>query len=56
MKDKTMILIVGMVLVSSFSSLAVMMGYDGIVIGSTLFILGSAMGVVMPRPGFIRGG
>ena len=55
MKDKTIILLVGMVLVAGFSSLAVLMGYDGVIIGSTLFILGSAMGIVMPRPAFLRG-
>ena len=55
MKDKTVILIAGMVLVTGFSTAAVMQGYDGVVIGSTLFILGSAMGIVMPRPSFIRG-
>ncbi len=55
MKDKTVILIIGMVLVTGFSSVAVLNGYDGVIIGSTLFILGSAMGLVMPRPPFLRG-
>ena len=55
MKEKTAVMVTGMVLVTGFSSLAVAQGYDGMVIGTTLFILGSAMGIIMPRPTFLKG-
>lgn len=54
MKDQTVIAIVGIFALLIFGVFLNMRGYDGYLAGSIIFVIASAMGIAIPRPGFLR--
>jgi len=54
MKDETVITAVGMICVTVFGSIAVASGYDDYLIGAIIFVIATAMGIMLPQPKFLR--
>jgi len=55
MKDQTAITLAGLLCLTVIISIAIAKGYDDFLTATAVFVIAAAMGIVLPRPKWIKG-